>query len=627
MTRPHSLLPVLSALGLAAAPLAAPEAAAAPIDLGEIVVSANVEPTAANRVGATVDVVTGDDLKSAAQGSAGQALALVPGLTIQTKGGVGSQTSFSIRGAGQNYVGVLVDGIDVTDPSGTQTAFDFGHLGTGGIARIEVLKGSQSALYGSSAVGGVIDIASRHATEEGLHHYLDGEVGSDRTANASYGFTAKTAQSDFALTLSHTGTSGFASYVGAFANGNRDGYWANRAAANGSHTLANGVKIGFAGFVEQSHGDYFPVGSVVFSATPAALSPLALGQQTARTHGLRVYTEVETGAVTHRLSATTFRIARHYVEGPTAIATDTRYVGTRTKLAYQGAVGLGTRARLAFGADSSREGLDQSGSYGAVTGRRTITGLFAELAYSPSEAVDLTAAVRRDHDSRFGGATTGRLALAWRPGDALTVRASAGTGFRAPSTYELFSLYGNAGLQPEKSRSLDLGVEKRFGGSGVVRVTAFWLSADNLIGYDPASTACSSGFGCYAQVPGTSRRTGVEIEGETLIAGRVTVKGSYTYTDSAVNAANWASVPRHAGALTVSAPLTRALTGALTVQGAADRVGLPNYVVANADFTYDLGNRAEAYLRVENLFDAKYQLVKDYATPGRSLFVGFRKSF
>lgn len=612
----------LVSLAALALPLAVPVAAAAQsFDLGEILVSPNLEPTALNKVGATVDVVGESQLQDAAQGSVANALAFEPGITITPKGGIGGQAYLSIRGAPAYDTPVLIDGIDVSDPSGPQVVFDFGHLTTAGISRIEILKGSQSALYGSSAIGGVIDITSRHATEDGVHFYAAAEAGSNKTANLSFSATLKTKDSDLAVTLSHTGTEGFPAWTGQYANGKDDGYYANRLSMNGSHTFANGVKIGFAGFAEANHGDYFPSG-LAFASDPAALAPFAFATQKSDTGALRLYTQFDTGILQNTISATTFRITRSYLEGPAEIASDATYVGSRQKLAYQGGVSLGAKARLVFGADTTRESFDEWGTYGAEGADRRINGVFSELSYSPTSTLDLTGSIRRDHDSDFGGATTGRLAVAWRAAPEVTVRASAGTGFRAPSPYELFDPYaGNPDLKPEKSRSFDLGIEKRFGDQGYVRATAFWLAAHNLIDYSFTTFS-------YVQVPGTSRRSGLELEGQTRI-GRATLTGSYTYTDSAASAtASWASVPRHAVGLKLSAPVTGKLTASLTSLSGFDRPnGLSNFTVVGAGVSYAISDRTEAYLRLENLFDAKYQLVENYATPGRSVYVGIRTSF
>lgn len=620
------LLPLAAAATALAAPLVpAGPARAQTYDLGEIVVSPNLEPTDVNKVGATVDVVSAKDLQGASQSSVAQALAFEPGITITPNGGVGSKTYLSIRGAPAADTAVLIDGIDVTDPSAPQVIFDFGHLTTAGIGSVEILKGSQSAVYGSSAVAGVVDITSRHATEEGVHAYTDAEVGTYGTANLSFTGTVKTKDSDLAVTLSHTGTKGFPAWTGQYANGKDDGYYANRLSMNGSHSFGNGVKIGFAGFLEANHGDYFP-GGLQFASNPTALAPLAFATQKSDTGGLRVYAQFDTGAVTNTISATTYRVSRDYVEGPAAIASDNAYVGTRQKLSYQGAVSLGAKARLVFGADTMRETFSEvyTSAYGTSpeSADRRISGVFAELSYSPTETVDLTGSVRRDHQSSFGDATTGRLSLVWRAAPDLTVRASAGTGFRAPSPYELYDTYaGNPNLQPEKSRSLDLGVEKRFGDAGYVKATAFWLSADNLIDYSYTTFS-------YTQIAGTSRRSGIELEGQTKLGAGV-LTGTYTYTDSAVNvSSNWASVPRHAVGLKLAAPLAKKLTGEVTSLSGFDRPnGLENFTVIGAGLSYAVTDRVEAYLRVENLFDAKYQLVQNYATPGRSVYVGIRASF
>ncbi|MBI1219645.1 MAG: TonB-dependent receptor [Rhodobacteraceae bacterium] len=588
---------------LAVAPVAA---TAQSFDLGEIVVSPNLEPTALNKVGATVDVVGTTALQDAAQGSVVNALAYQPGITITPKGGVGQQAYVSVRGAPSFDVAVLVDGIDVTDPSGPQVSFDFGHLGTAGIQSIEVLKGSQSALYGSSAVGGVIDITSRHATEDGVHYYTAAEVGSHKTANLSFATTVKTKDSDLAVTLSHTGTSGTVGLTGATSNGLDDGYWSNRIAMNGSHTFANGVKLGFAGFAEANHGEYDPAAGTAVTAA-----------QKGDTAALRVYAEFTTGAVENTISATVFRNARDYDRSDYGLYALT---GTRQKLAYQGAISLGAKTRLVFGADATRE--TYADNYGTTIDRR-IQGVFSELSYSPTDKVDLTASLRDDHQTAFGNAVTGRLAVAWRPSADVTVRASAGTGFRAPSPYELYAPYGtgNPNLTPEKSQSLDFGVEKRFGADSYLRATAFWLQAHNLIDFDNTTYA-------YFQAPGTSRRQGIELEGQTKL-GAATLTAAYTYTDSAASATtSWAAVPRHALALTLSAPLTAKLTGSLSsLSGIARPNGMADYTVVGAGLGYALTDRVEAYLRVENLFNAKYQLVQNYAAAGRSVYVGIRADF
>lgn len=603
-------------IALAAATAFAPPAAIAQgaFEIDEIVVSANLEATAGSRTGVSVTVVDEAELAATAETRLVEYLSRLPGVTIRTTGPIGAQAGISIRGASQNYVAVLVDGIDVTDPSGTQVAFNFGSLTTADISRIEVLRGSQSALYGSGAVGGVISITTKRATEDGTSQTIAAEAGSYNTARLSYGFARKADATDYALTLSHVQTEGFSAADENDGNTEADGFRADRISLTVNHALDNGVSLSFAAFAEASKGDY-DEGFPLADGSPDEVTD-------AWSVGLRAGLGFTTGAVEHDISATLYKIDRAYSGstgfGPAVYA----YTGTRSGLAYKGAADLGARTRLVFGADYTRERYQQRGDYGAADVMTTLVGAFTEASYAPIDTLDVTATLRHDEHSRFGGFTTGRLSLAWRANPDLVLRAVAATGFRAPSNYELYGDYvGNPDLEPETSKSFELGAEYRLAGGGALRATAFLLEAENLIDYSFATYS-------YAQVPGLSRRKGVELSGELPLGERLMLTGSYTYTDSATSAAaSWGLVPRHELALGLEADLAQRLRGAFTVEHAADRATLPDFTVAHATLTYDLGREAEAYLRVENIFDAEYQTVPGYGTSDRAFYVGLRKSF
>ncbi|WP_343079440.1 TonB-dependent receptor plug domain-containing protein [Ostreiculturibacter nitratireducens] len=605
------------ALLAATTALAAPAAAQSVYEIEEIVVSANLEETEAERTGASVTVVTEEDLKATGETRLVEFLSRLPGVTIRTTGPIGGQAGLSIRGASQNYVAVLVDGIDVTDPSRTQVAFDFGGLTTADVSRIEVLRGSQSALYGSRAVGGVINITTRRATEEGISQTFAAEAGSYNSARLSYGFARKAGATDYALTLSHAQTDGFSAADENAGNTEDDGYRADRVSLTVNHALENGAVLSFSGFVEDSEGDYDEVDFLTglpFDGTPdETTDALAVG--------LRGAVAFSTGAIDHTVAATFYRIDRQYATVTAFGPANYAYTGTRHKLAWQGATDLGSNTRLVFGADVTHERYEQRGDYGSADRSSTIAGVVAEVSHAFTSDLDVTATLRHDDHSRFGGFTTGRLSAAYRPTDDLILRAVAATGFRAPSNYELYGDFvGNPDLEAEQSRSFELGAEYLLPGGGSIRATAFWLEAENLIDYSFATFS-------YDQISGTSRRSGLELAGEVPLGERAVLTGSYTYTDSATSASSWALVPRHEIALGVEAQLADRLRGAFTVEHAADRDSLPDYTVANATFTYDLGQETEAYLRVENLFDEEYQLVPGYGTSDRAFYAGLRKSF
>lgn len=636
-----------------------PQAARAQdVALDEIIFTATFEDTAASRIGSTVTVVNDTDLKAAGDARLVDYLNRLPGVSVTTLGGLGGTAGVSLRGASQNYVAVLVDGIDVTDPSGTQVSYDFGQLTTSAISRIEILKGSQSALYGSGAVGGVISITTRRATEPGTHHYLEAEAGSYGTGLLTYSLTHKTDTVEAAVTASRVETKGFSAADEADGNTEADGFMANKLSFNLAVNLDNGARIGASGFTSHATGDY----DAQFYVDPDGGPRYGTGDQvefgdgftpdevqTTNTTGLRAFAEFETGMLDHALSVSTFRVQRRYVQneqgldfgdydpitdtyGGALSASDNTYVGRRLGIDYQAGLDLGA-GRLVFGADHAREGYDQTGTYGDLDAETSVTGVFAELSQPLGAETDLSLALRRDDHSRFGGFNTARLALSHRASDSLTFRAQAGTGYRAPSNFELFSFYGSPDLQPEKSANIDLGVEKTFGDRGMVRATAFYLKVDNLIDYDFDGTGCAAfevfgSPGCYNQVPGTSRRTGVELEGRIALTDSMTLDAAYTYTDSATNASSaWGEIARHQLALNLTADLSPVLSGSLSVAHVADRPTLPDYTVVNATMTYDVTDTAEAYLRIENLFDEQYQLVPGYGTSDRAIYVGLRAEF
>jgi vitamin B12 transporter len=229
------------------------------------------------------------------------------------------------------------------------------------------------------------------------------------------------------------------------------------------------------------------------------------------------------------------------------------------------------------------------------------------------------------------------VALAWQAGPETTLRAVAGTGFRAPSLFERFSSFGDPDLEAEESRSLELGVERRFGPESFVKATAFYTEIDNLIDFDGFATACGSGFGCYAQVEGTTRTRGLELSGRYAFAdGQAALFGNYTYTEAETEAGRLPLVPRHDLLLGIEGRLADGLRGQVDMRHVADVEASPfapadnevgDYTLANLSLTYDLGRGTEAQLRVENVLDEDYETVGGFNQPGRAVYLALRRAF
>jgi len=613
-----------------------PAAFAQDVALDEIVVSANRAPTERNRSGASVTVLTEADRGAAQEVGIAQAFAGLAGVSVSQQGPFGSPASVRIRGADQRYIAVFIDGIRVSDPTSVQTQFDFGTLPAAGIDRIEVLRGSQSALWGGSAVAGVITLTSPRPTAEGLEQMAQAEIGAFGTTRLGYSLRQKAGGVETSLTLSHLKTEGFSA---AAAGTEADGAEAARVAATLRYRVSDTLAVGAALFSQRTRAEYDG-----FDAS-FTLVDKDNSQDRVET-GARLFAELDFGRTTHLVDITGFRVGRDYDQEGELSSFD----GSRVTVGWQARSEISGALHLEYGADAMRERARYSNLATGINlvpgiADTTIAGAFVQALWAPTDALDLSAALRHDDHSSFGSFRTGRVVLAWRPTAATTLRLAAATGFRAPSIDELFGAYpdsqfaGNQALTPEDSESFEIGVEHRFAGGATLSATAFRLSIDNLIGYAPCPTnpdfSCQTGtVNSLQNVAGRSVRQGIEVTAEVPVGDRVTLGLAYAYTDARrPGGARIGLVPYHDLSAALEAEVTEALTAGLTIAHVAGRrddfgVGpMPDYTVMSLAADYDLGEGRSAYLRIENLLDETYQTSNGYATSGRAVYVGLHASF
>lgn len=597
----------------------APLAAQAVIELDEITVTANRTETDAERTGSTVEIVEEAQIESAPVATVAEVLAFEPGVSVSASGGLGQASQLRVRGLAGAYLAVRVDGIDVSDPSGTQTYFDFGQLTTGAVSKLELLKGSQSALYGSEAITGVLDITSHRPTEDGVTHEVSAEAGSYGTYRQGYNLAIRDGGTELAFSINHVISDGFSAADENDGNGEEDGYEATRLSFYGAHQLTDAVRIGIAGFLQDTTYDYDEGAGEDGDGSPDDVT-------TADSNGVRLFAEIQGDAIEHELSVSRYEIDRDLTGSNNWGAFAFDYLGTREELAYKGVAQITPELELVFGADRTEETIESNG----VEEDRTTTGVYAQALWAPRSDLDLSLSLRHDDTSDFGAATTGRLAAAWRPADDLILRAAYGTGFRAPSLYELYGDYvGNEDLDAERSESFELGIEKRFANDGFVRATAFRTEIDDLIIYDTSVYA-------YNQVEGRTTIEGLELSGGVAITPTLELLANYTYTETEDRDGDrLARVPRHDLTLGLDAALNDRVNGRVTVTHNADVVDavsgglepLDDWTLVDAQITYDITDSAEAYLRVENLFDEEYQTITGYGTSDRAVYVGVRAAF
>ena len=596
------------------------------VELDEIVVTADRTETDAARTGASVTVVTEDQLKAAKPQALGTYLSSLPGIFTVTSGGFGTQADISIRGASARYVTVLVDGIRVDDPTGIATSFDFGSLMTSDVARVEVVRGSQSALYGSAAVGGIISITTLGATEEGTRQTVEVEAGSYGTARLTYGLTQKTDRLEAALNVTRFHTDGFSAVA---AGTEPDGADATRLSLSAKYRMTETLALGFTAFRQVSSQDY---------DDGFGFADGIGWRQDRRESGVRLFAEVDMGRTQHSFDIARYDVFRQYFDtfgGGT-------YDGQRTSLSWKGTTQATEALTFVYGADTAQDSVTNVGT----TADSRLTGLYAQALWAPSDSFDGSLALRIDDSSDFGTFTSGRIAGNWRAAEGLTIKGALARGFLAPSVYQrfgdaTFDIAPNAALQPETSLSAELGAELQLG-AATVSATLFALNIDNAIdfcGITIFDTPCTSAVfdplvftNAYENVAGTSRRRGVELEFSAPVANGWMLTGNYTFTEAKrPSGTGFSGVPRNKLSVGLAGDLSDRLSADISVTAVSGLLDgateLGSFVKADATLTYAINDATDAYLRVENIGDATYETNAGYATSGRALYAGIRASF
>lgn len=615
--------------------------------LEDIVFSASLSEADAERLGVSVSVIDADALARAGEADLGSYLAREAGVSISREGPTGSTSYVAIRGGKQEYVAVYLNGIRLDDPTNPKTYLDLGGLSTGDLARVEILRGSQSALYGSSAVAGVVNITTKGAAgrsaPEGLSQSAYFEAGSYGTLSSGYHLSFKDAALAATLDLSASRSDGFSAADAADGNSEADGSRARALRFTLDHTASERLGWGLSGFYHSAFNEADGYSAQGFGDTAA--------HQDKTSRGLRAYSTIAFGDTRVTLDATHLRTTRlnDYVTGRSS------FEGRRSTVKLQGESDVSQALRLIYGLSQQKEesrGSSITGGASSVTQR----SVFAEALWAVTDTLDIDASLRLDDDENFGRFASKRLALAWRPRVGTILRASAGDGYRAPSIDERFSFYedylgnisykGNPALNPETSRSYEIGIEQslgeRFGQEASLSATLFALETDDAISYKQCESFSYTSYLCETagdfstveNVSGKTRREGLELSGSLPLSERHLFGLTYSYLDTQTPSGGTLGLTAtHTLGLNLSSAWSERLSTDVELRHLRDRANrygsgsLGDYTVLNAAFSYDLTPDVAFYGRVENITDEAYQLVDDYGTSGRAFYVGLRADF
>ncbi|MBN2719890.1 MAG: TonB-dependent receptor [Proteobacteria bacterium] len=602
-------------------------------EIAEVVVTATRLPTPVDQVSGTILLVTSEDIEKMQARTVADALEGLPGVDLIRQGGPGKTASVILRGGDARFTLVLIDGVEVNDPSNPERTFDFAHLDAGDIERIEILFGPQSTLYGSDAIGGVIQIFTKKGKGKPSADVLV-EAGSFQTRRARVAISEQKGRGSYRLSASSVHSDGISAAAESDGNTEADGYENTTLAGHFGFEGERGVSSGldFRLVEAQNELDYY--------GGPGGDDPNYTGSADQTLVGGHV------GAFLTDFWETSLKVSRNShdrrdLNEPDILrpfTMEASYKGASVKTELVNHFYLGEHSIFTAGFDREKESgestwfSDEYGPYTSVMEKEssTVRGVFLQEKYTADSGMAFTLGARRDDHSRFGEETTWRAGLSTPVTETLRFRALYGTGFRAPSVDQLYNPgYGNPDLEAETSRGWDVGVQ--WSPVQAVMASLSWhlTEYDQLIDwFDADGDPSTWDDGSYENVS-EARTEGVDLSVDADLSFlSLGLSGSFLETDDEDGEELLRRPRMRLGARVGFVPV-RNLRVSLDAQYVGERedwgdATLDSYALVNLAGDLEISDRISLQGRIENLTDRDYELADGYGTPGRAGYLGLK---
>ena len=594
-------------------------------------------PISAGDVGSAVTVLTREDIEHRQARYVADLLRAVPGFAVSHSGVLGSQTQVRVRGSEANQVLVLIDGVRANDPA-TGDEFRWEHLATANIERIEIVRGPQSALWGSDAIGGVVHIITRSGDDaRGFNGYIEG--GSENTVNGSVSGGFGGDNWSVGLGFEQLDTDG--SNISRTGD-EKDDADMSTASLNARIQASRAVTIRMGLRSVDAYSQFDAVDFLV-TGLPADSDVATDSRQNFAHIGLAVGSSEN--RIRHHLGARYFDSDhRDLVDGSriSSAASD------RLSLAYQADIALGNNV-LSLALEHEETRFEQRGEVGFGDPNQDqamdATSVIADFQGRASEELTYLLSLRSDNNSDFDDSLTGRASLSWAMNDRTTLRANIGTGQKTPTFIERFGFFpgqfvGNPDLKPERTTSYDIGINRRISSAVSMQLAVFKQDIEDEIDgfvFDPDTFLFTAD-----NLATTSKRSGVELSAGWDVSDQLNLDMNYTYTDASENGAPELRRPRHSGSIQAGfnfleerARITLAADYGGTRQDIffppwpdpSEVVTLRNYWLLDLTAQYDVTESMKLFVRAKNLLDTEYEQVYGYRTQGRAAYAGIQVRF
>ena len=632
------------------------------LEAPDVIVSATKTEMPAKQVTSAVEVITGEDLQQRKIRTVAEALRWASGLAVFQSGGLGTTVGVRMRGGTPQQTLVLIDGAIVN--SATDGSYDFANLTSDNIERIEILRGSQSMLWGSDAMGGVINITTKRGREKpNISGFV--EYGSFNTIREGGSLSGKKGPIDFSGSITRLDTAGFSAINYRRGAAERDGYhnWQGSVRLGADLPKNGRLEFSFRWLNGRVNFDGFGFNPTTFASDPADVFG-ARSRNTQYVFAGNYFQPITAwwsqkltlSRATENLVSDGGAVERNLVTGTTGLIGfpfKSQIETTSNRLEWQHNIQIGKPLSLTAGYQFREQRGDNRDllTNTTVFENRSVSSHagFGEAQLNLWDRVFGTAGIRQDEYNVFGSATTYRVTGGYLHKETGTkLRGSYATGFRAPTINELFFHgFGNRNLKPEKSQAFDVAIEQALPHDrGSISVGYFWTRYRNLIlsVFDPVECTAPGSFGFCAQNVGLAKAEGVEVSTKLKLyrdgpwIKNLDLHIQYTYaatrdisSGSDTRLPKW---PLHQISTILSYQPIDSLRANLEGRYVGERFGntgngnpTPSFVLWNLSASYDVTKSVQAYLRLDNIFNEKYEETLFFGTPIRSIFGGVRINY
>ncbi len=603
-----------------------------------ITVTANRIKTSVKEVAPSVTIITREEMEAAGKTSVLEALQDVIGITLIQNGPPGAESSIFIRGANSNHTKVMLDGMDINDPMTPSRSTDISHMLIESIDRIEIIRGPQSTLYGSDAMAGVINIITRRgAGKPRLQIHTQG--GSYQTLSSRVEFSGSSQKISYSLGTSFFRTKGYSASSSQYpGNTEADGHKNLSLSGKIGLQLSNSFDLHFMARHINSSTDIDNFGG------PYGDDPNNRQNYRALVLSTQARALLFKNRWEQKINLSAVDYSREYTNPTDSIhplsSDHSTYKSRMWKLDWQHNLFLSEAHTLTFGIESLQEHGESEfysdnpwGPYSTLFPRETThnTGVYFQDQVKMAGRFFATIGIRYDRHSQTDPAMTFRLAPAYLiPQTGTKLKATLGTGFKAPSLFQLYdSLFGNQDLKPEKSTGWDCGIEQYlFNDKMILSATYFSNHFRNLIDWS---------YSGYFNL-GKAHSKGIELSLSMRPAESIRLHINYTRLNAREkdNEEPLIRRPKDKFFARCHCTLSNKATFTITmtyvgkredqyyVDFSTTRVRLPGYFLLSATSSLNVGSHSQLYLHLDNILNQEYEVIKGYGTSGFSIYGGIK---